>query len=383
MREIDVVTAIDMSGQPTGDTERVDSWLHALSSLGFSPIVHTIGLTIPSGDDASDRCVWSPEYSGHTKFAKLQRWVRSLITFTPPWITARTSRELSSYLAKSDRPALLLGGGAGVFAQAGAGWTHWDVVNVVGSSSKEEISNAPTRLKWMYLIQHLLSLAYEKRILNQVNSVSVTTQEEFERLHHLYGTKADAVIPSIPPQMAPLNSEVQRDPSKILWLGSFSYSANWHGLTKFLDDADPVLAEAGMHLLAVGSNLDEWQSEFLTQKYKSVKVIGFVKDLREVAAHCSAICIPLWAGAGLKIKTLVAAQLEIPIVGTRHALEGFPEGSAVCMSDDVGALANTLVKLKELDVSTSTETASRFVRTELNSDVFAQKVREILLPVGS
>lgn len=377
MTKVQVVTTVRMGGEPSGDTERVLSWLRALESLGIDFELNTVELVSPKLSQWNHRN-WAPAYVGIGAAAKFHRWTLSLLLGIPPWILATESSDLRDFLRTQNAPVILLGGGSGHFAHSCYGRTHWDVVNVLASSSAAECRQAKGLRKLMLAVQAVLSRTFESRTLRHIQSVSVTTHAEATRLADLYGRVPDNVIPSIAPLVEELPGDRKIDWHKVLWLGSFAYSANWEGLLRFLDASDARLHSAQVRLLAVGSNLEKCQAEWLRSNYKSVEVIGFAEDLAASSIDCAAICIPLWTGAGLKIKTITAASLGLPIVGTSQALEGFPPEAAACLSDDPLALAEALIHLSDLETTTPVRIASNFVRAELSFENFQSQIQQVM-----
>jgi glycosyltransferase involved in cell wall biosynthesis len=60
----------------------------------------------------------------------------------------------------------------------------------------------------------------------------------------------------------------------------------------------------------------------LARNDDQVKVTGFVNDVRPYIAEASAYLCPIRQGGGTRLKILDALAMGIPLVATRHAVEG-------------------------------------------------------------
>ena len=53
-----------------------------------------------------------------------------------------------------------------------------------------------------------------------------------------------------------------------------------------------------------------------------IVVTGYVPDERPYLQRCTALVLPMRAGGGSRLKALVAMASGLPIVSTRHGMEG-------------------------------------------------------------
>ena len=149
--------------------------------------------------------------------------------------------------------------------------------------------------------------------------MAVTSAEEAKRLEALYGRRADAVVLSavdLPPE--PLGAPSGKT---IGWLGDHRYAPNVEGLVRFVEEAWAPLGEQGCRLLVPGREPPTLVSGTWSAT-PGVELVGFVDDLDDLLGRLSAAVVPLWRGAGVKLKTLTFMAAGIPTVATPVALEG-------------------------------------------------------------
>jgi glycosyltransferase involved in cell wall biosynthesis len=188
-----------------------------------------------------------------------------------------------------------------------------------------------------------LTRRFERGALRSIDAVAVTSAEESDRLEHLYGRVADAVIPSA---VDALDVRAQEPGGRdIAWLGLLDYEPNLAGLRRFLDEGWPELADAGCRLLVAGRGDPAVLASLA--RVPGVTALGFVDDLRGLLATAAVAVVPLWEGAGVKLKTLTFLGAGIPTVATPVAVEGLGarNGEHCLIAEHPGELAADILRL--------------------------------------
>jgi glycosyltransferase involved in cell wall biosynthesis len=85
----------------------------------------------------------------------------------------------------------------------------------------------------------------------------------------------------------------------------------------------------------------------------AVRVTGYVKDPRDVAAKCGVFVVPLRSGSGVRVKILDALAMGLPVVSTSIGAEGLAvkNGEHLLIADDAESFAEavtTILNNKEL-----------------------------------
>jgi polysaccharide biosynthesis protein PslH len=319
-----------------GDELRVYSLLRGLKELDGE--LHILTLRRP---DTSDQIIGnlerevgarvetfrpdvdSGEHSGRVVLAR--RWSRTVVERTPAWMIGRISAQLRRRvfeLAPGFDCVVLLEDAAGIYMESLPPRIPvvLDKQNVHGWSTAE----APTigKPSWLYEVRHRVHLAatrsFEKRTLERCSAVSVTSKEEAARLFRLYSRKADAVVPS-GVEMIPA-SEGTPGTGIVGWLGTHEVAVNVEGLLRFTASSWAPLGMDGYELHVAGKRPS--QQVLGLQAIRGVKVLGFVEDLRSWLASLDVAVVPLWSGAGVKLKTLTFMSASVPIVTTPVGVEG-------------------------------------------------------------
>jgi len=151
-----------------------------------------------------------------------------------------------------------------------------------------------------------------------MDGVVVTSDEEKRRLSALYGIAADAVIPSgidLPQRGLRASGS-----GIVAWIGGHGYPPNRDGLVRFVEEAWEPLGQAGYRLLVAGS--DPPPEIVGLAKANGIEILGFVEDLDLFLSQADVAVVPLWAGAGVKLKTVTFLGAGIPVVSTSIGIEG-------------------------------------------------------------
>ena len=112
--------------------------------------------------------------------------------------------------------------------------------------------------------------------------------------------------------------DVDRDPAKLLFLGSLDWRPNLDAVAILLDDIFPkVRASAPDATLAlVGRRPPEWLKARVADE-PGVRVYADVPDVRPFLATAGMLVVPLRIGGGSRLKILEALATETPVVSTR------------------------------------------------------------------
>lgn len=138
-------------------------------------------------------------------------------------------------------------------------------------------------------------------------------------------------------------------PGALVYNGALTYSANYDAMQYFLSAIYPRIRhdapEATLTITGstrgvdlVGLALDE-----------SVRLTGYVDDIRPVVAGSSVCVVPLREGGGTRLKILEAMALGTPVVSTSKGAEGLDVvgGEHLLLADDAeqfAALTGTLLQ---------------------------------------
>jgi glycosyltransferase involved in cell wall biosynthesis len=163
-----------------------------------------------------------------------------------------------------------------------------------------------------------LNRSFEGRSARRAGLVIVTSHAEADRFAEVYGWRPAAVPSAIPP---PAAADPRAAVRAVAWVGDHHYDANVDGLRRFLRDGWRPLGETGAVLFIAG-RAPAPETRRLAASLPGVRLLGYVDDLEALLARCAAAVVPLWAGVGIKMKTLTLMGAGLPVAATPVALEG-------------------------------------------------------------
>ncbi len=142
-------------------------------------------------------------------------------------------------------------------------------------------------------------------------------------------------------------SDVQRDPNRILFLGSLDWRPNQDAVVSLLDHLFPqiVASAPAAHLDIVGRNPPAWLLE-RAASMTNVDVHGSVPDVRPFLWQSGQMLVPLRIGGGSRLKILEALATDCPVVSTRVGAEGLDllPGEHYAEVPDLAGLPNASVR---------------------------------------
>jgi glycosyltransferase involved in cell wall biosynthesis len=134
----------------------------------------------------------------------------------------------------------------------------------------------------------------------------------------------------------------------ILFFGQLDYAPNEIGLTRFVRDGWVQLAAArpAARLLVAGKGASTELLRTLGE-HERVIPLGFVPDIRGVLEQSRLVLVPLWHGAGTRLKVLEALASARPIAGTPLGVEeiGFVDNRHGLLADNPVELADIAARL--------------------------------------
>lgn len=278
------------------------------------------------------------------------RWAFSSATATPPWVWTAYSRQMARRLraiAPSFDACLILDDNAHHYALDTQGLvpTVLDKQNVMAASWNNTNhwggANPSAGQRAQQALAYRLLTRWEGTVARAADATIVTSAAEAERFRECHGLDCDWVGSAIGTPELVANPR-QAEPS-VVWLGDHRYHANVHGLVRFLREAWRPLGERGLRLKVVGRDPGDEVLQ-LAQELPGVDVLGFVDDLDALLATCSAAVVPVWKGAGIKMKTLVLMGSGLPVASTSVGLEGIAavDRTHARVADDPVALATAV-----------------------------------------
>ena len=146
-------------------------------------------------------------------------------------------------------------------------------------------------------------------------------------------------------------------PYSLIYLGSFSWLPNLHGVLWFLKEVWPKIIKIfpQIQFFIVGKNPP---NELKKYSCKNVIITGYVKDVKPWVDKAEIFIVPLFSGGGIRIKILEALAMGKAIISTSVGSEGIEveNGKHIIVADNKDSFAQGIEKLfrhKEIQASLS------------------------------
>lgn len=168
-------------------------------------------------------------------------------------------------------------------------------------------------------IYHKLVQREEKLTLRYSDCCAALSDRDAHRLKELYGKKTDVLLPLfLKDEVLDLDIEsADRKRNKYCLLFGPVLYPNVEGFRWFLKNVSPYIK---IKTVIAGKGFEEYRDEF---QREFVQVTGFVKDIQSLYQNAACVCIPLFHGCGMKIKTAEALMYGKTVFGTDEAFSGF------------------------------------------------------------
>ena len=163
-----------------------------------------------------------------------------------------------------------------------------------------------------------------------------------------------AIAPKARIEVVPVGIEFGRflphqpeNPPIVLLTGSFGWPPNVEGAHTFLQTGWPRVRagcpEARLRL--VGKDLPAWLAA--AARAAGAEPIGYVEAIEPEFARSSVVVVPLWVGAGARVKIVEAMAAGVPVVSTPLGAEGLEltPGTHVMIGEDASALGEAVAEL--------------------------------------
>jgi polysaccharide biosynthesis protein PslH len=142
-------------------------------------------------------------------------------------------------------------------------------------------------------------------------------------------------------------ADTVHQPGQLIYTGALTYQANYDAVSYFLADIYPRIRreETAVSLAITGSHTGVDLTELSLDP--SVRLTGYVDDIRPWVQASQACIVPLREGGGTRIKILEAMALGTPVVTTSKGMEGLDviPGEHLLVADDPAEFAQQTVSL--------------------------------------
>lgn len=196
----------------------------------------------------------------------------------------------------------------------------------------------------------------EKKILESFSKVFVPSKKDVDLLKKVYGVNALYTNEYLKPVQFPKEFNQK---NLFIFYGYWKRSENTDGLIWFIKNVLPLL-KIRLNIAVIGGGLpDEINKNYLIPN--SIKYMGFVENPLEIIMQSAAVFVPLFQGAGIKVKVIDSFTVGTPVIGTYLAFEGLPDISGmIYCNNDAESFASAIIEFKPLTYKEKMEKAKEF-----------------------
>lgn len=193
--------------------------------------------------------------------------------------------------------------------------------------------------------------SWETKVWGWYDAAITVSPVEAEILHE-HGLKETYLVPTgggiDTEKYAPADDARER-PLDLLYIGTMNWFPNAHGLLWFIENVFPKILKARPNtvLNIVGSGQPDNRLFAVSKRHDNIKFWGQQKDDVHFFQSSKVFIVPLWIGAGARVKVLTAWASKIPIVSTVFGAEGSysVSGENIYLADDPQEFADDVIKL--------------------------------------
>lgn len=170
-----------------------------------------------------------------------------------------------------------------------------------------------------------LALKNEKKTCLYSDKIIALSHRDSTLIQQSYNRSADEIIPiTIDDRYDDMTSKEINPTIDMLFIGSY-YLPNVEGIMWFINN---VLNYVNGNLVIIGSGMEKLQ---IPASYSTrVKVYSFVENLDTFYYAAKMVVLPIFKGAGMKVKTAEAMMYGKYIIGTPEAFSGYSTNSDNC-----------------------------------------------------
>ena len=224
--------------------------------------------------------------------------------------------------------------------------------------------------------------AFEKWAYSKASVAIAVSEEDSLLMQERFGVNEVQVVDNgVDTGFFKPQRDVDRDPARLLFLGSLDWRPNQDGVDLLLNDVFPkVRAQVPNATLAiVGRHPPDWMRT-QAKATPGVQLFADVPDVRPHLARCGMLAVPLRIGGGSRLKILEALASGTPVVSTRIGAEGLKltPGRDFTQTNGITDMADTIIRgiRQPYELEDQAENGRRLVMQNYDWPQLAEKLDE-------
>lgn len=201
---------------------------------------------------------------------------------------------------------------------------------------------------YLYLQGHKLR-RYEKNVVGKIDVNLTVSESDKENLHEQVPNGRFEVVPNGTDisYFAPVKDI---DAKELVFIGGMNWYPNRDAMIYFSDKIYPLIKrEVPEVVMNIIGQDPPREIEQLAKRDTSLKIYGFVKDVRDYISRSAVYVVPMRVGGGTRLKILDAFACGKALVSTSVGCEGIDvtPGENILIGDSPAEFAEQVIKLLE------------------------------------
>jgi len=163
----------------------------------------------------------------------------------------------------------------------------------------------------------LINYISEKKSIKYADKIISLSNRDSQLLDKVYGRKPEYIFPVTVRDVFKKKEKINNYNNYLLFIGSAFY-ANRFGIEWFINN---VLPKINLKVFIIGRGFEKYKHKY--EKKNKLKVLGYVKNLKQMYTNANLVIAPIFDGSGMKTKIAEAMMYGKKIIGTEESFSGY------------------------------------------------------------
>ncbi len=226
-----------------------------------------------------------------------------------------------------------------------------DEHNVEGDLARALAHTVKGPSRWSKRFSAAWVAHYEKKLLRRVQGVTAVTRADADRMKALVPRLNVSVVENgVDVNEYSETMEAPRSPGdSLLYVGLMSYPANAEAVEWFAEEILPLVCRRYPETVFTIAGKEPPPAVRALDNGTTVRVLGYVEDLRPLHRGSAVMVVPLLTGGGSRLKILEAFAAGTPVISTSKGAEGLEveDGRHLLIADLPGDFAAAISRLRQ------------------------------------